>query len=1438
MEVQKFPPSPNWNSSDILCAGPHGIVIYGSRNTLVVANFEDKLFDNPSFPKCELIDLAHKERITSVRCCPSESAKYSRFFATGGDDSIVKLWNMTTLSPVMANFAHGDEKKIIAMDWTWKSSSFVLSVDDAGFIVAWDLEKNLTTKINVTKLLQAKKNTMLKAYTGKLLPLVIKCCPHQEDLVAVGIKGGLVCLITLRDSGQVLHCMRAHDKDVTSLSWCPVQENVLEGKDDMDQDKAFLLASVCKDRLIYIWRGIDGNVLRKIKLPHNFLGRQARLNASGSYINLDWTMRDTIVCSSNYGEIMKFDLSSRNRDLNDVDDLKSDGPIQPKWCLVHDIHPRCVFAVQSALYPKSRDCGAEKKAVVWSTAQDRHLVAVSLDDGKILVNLPTIGGFVYCMAPSPFDPSRIAVGVGDFSIRIWNTGNTKEIQMSTLWQKIKGKVMAIAWHPMQEMKLAFGTHEGRVGIQDITPGRLPVVFILRHKSAVYSLSWGPPCYKEGDTETLPQHCLYSCGDNEILQYNPEAPEKEPKRMSLLMRGSDVEHKRKMGTCTDVAWKPDNSLLAVGNSDGTMQLFTPPHLKLVYTLYAHRKLLMTLVWHPIGTSSDTGLSPMRHCLATGSNENVIHVYDFTNLIKAVTAGVEYNNPIQTVAKLSGHQKKVVNLSWSPHSSGQLCSASYDNTIRVWDVIHETCLACFMGHSGAGLACMWSSYDPDVIISGSTDFTLCAWRISMCKYVKKSTTGGSAKKKPPPVTVASAETTEKVETANGGSSASLPVAKSVKDVESSKGSFTWKGSLFPISWKVSGGIGMVNGVRRLLEKEEKGTLEAREEPNSAKLLFFGDRNDMHHLLKKEEEHHKSQGNMEQAQLMELWRGNVADMIKDAIAKGNLSDWLVSMAPTASHKLWVEACQAYSEQLAANGKYNHAATYLLACHKVDDAIKLLRSRSLYREALAIAHCRLAPDDPTAHEIMVEWGWNLFHKGNYEVAAMCFTAAEEYLAAAKALANRSTYPECIATAAALALKAGDEGKQLALMFSKQCMHINLQNNDWDAALDCVNKVKDLKPLSLVIELQRKLEECFKAHENGGDNVLCEWLTQRWKEGDSSLGQSSQNILKSFTSLPWSNDDKLSASEAYTCISNWRGEKVADAVKNFFLELAEELALSICAASSEGEVNLKKWNHILKAMSLCYSQQVLGAKSEDVWNHSLLKLCSLLAPNGPESITQLFEGFGADSQPEGFTRSIKAYTVFAAVSWVEGKWVVKNENKWPWSELAAFMLGNLEDILDPQVADYFKVEMEIHKMEQELIKAKSKSRMAGENSCSGALDKPLVGENGIDSKECSPKGEGLGDGESDNTGEGAEAVPISGSKTQEKTLEAIISVKEAEIGVLRDRKELFERSRISAPNPFISFFKLRNVCDMIVKSYGEEEDCLPCDVQKLKDKISSGIAF
>lgn len=68
------------------------------------------------------------------------------------------------------------------MDWSKFDPSLVVSADEPGRIVCWDLFSNTTQQYKF----------------GKLVPTCLACCPHRRDLIAMGTRSGLVCTVSLK----------------------------------------------------------------------------------------------------------------------------------------------------------------------------------------------------------------------------------------------------------------------------------------------------------------------------------------------------------------------------------------------------------------------------------------------------------------------------------------------------------------------------------------------------------------------------------------------------------------------------------------------------------------------------------------------------------------------------------------------------------------------------------------------------------------------------------------------------------------------------------------------------------------------------------------------------------------------------------------------------------------------------------------------------------------------------------------------------------------------------------------------------------------------------------------------------------------------------------------------------------------------------------------
>lgn len=133
-------------------------------------------------------------------------------------------------------------QKVIGVDWSKLNPNLVCFVSYDGVLVAWDINFN------------SSKKTPL----GKLTATCLTCCPHDEKIVAVGSKVGLIYIVNVNKS-EIMYKLRGHDQEIVSLSWCPVPFNVFQTKNSKD----FLLASGAKDKYVFYHFYCVCNVFKK-----------------------------------------------------------------------------------------------------------------------------------------------------------------------------------------------------------------------------------------------------------------------------------------------------------------------------------------------------------------------------------------------------------------------------------------------------------------------------------------------------------------------------------------------------------------------------------------------------------------------------------------------------------------------------------------------------------------------------------------------------------------------------------------------------------------------------------------------------------------------------------------------------------------------------------------------------------------------------------------------------------------------------------------------------------------------------------------------------------------------------------------------------------------------------------------------------------------------
>jgi gem associated protein 5 len=107
MNEVTLPPSPNWYLSNVLACTADGTIAYGSRNNIIIAKH---LPENSAShtPQISIISSAHKERVTVIAFSTSRESSdtYWNCLASAGDDSVIRVWNLETLSPLLAHNSH------------------------------------------------------------------------------------------------------------------------------------------------------------------------------------------------------------------------------------------------------------------------------------------------------------------------------------------------------------------------------------------------------------------------------------------------------------------------------------------------------------------------------------------------------------------------------------------------------------------------------------------------------------------------------------------------------------------------------------------------------------------------------------------------------------------------------------------------------------------------------------------------------------------------------------------------------------------------------------------------------------------------------------------------------------------------------------------------------------------------------------------------------------------------------------------------------------------------------------------------------------------------------------------------------------------------------------------------------------------------------------
>uniref|UniRef100_A0A8C0UFD6 Gem nuclear organelle associated protein 5 n=1 Tax=Cyanistes caeruleus TaxID=156563 RepID=A0A8C0UFD6_CYACU len=1200
--------------------------------------------------------IGHTDRISGFAFChcPGQGS----LCASSSDDGSIKIWDSGTLSPVLEYSLH--QNAISALHWSPLVKDLIVSGDEKGVIVCY----------------WHNRSDSQQFFPEPRTVFCLTCSPHHENLVAIGYKDGMVVIIDISRKREVVHRLRGHEDEIHCLAWCPVpgEERLPAWQDELQEEGKIpngeLIQDTATKKGCYLASGKINthkvwNSVMTLRLPPTKRrgGAVDPAVKERIWLTVHWpAARPTEIVSSGFGgELLLWNLTQ---------------PGKRKWTLLGSSegqnHSRIVFNLSSV---KNQD-----RELLFSISMDRDVKCWDLSTLDCSWTMPSLGGFVYSLAFSPVDTGCLAIGVGDSMIRVWNTLSMNNIyDVKTFWQSIKSKVTALSWHPTKEGSLAFGTDDGKVGIFDTlnssAKNKAPQISSTYHKKTVYTLAWGPatPPLITGDEQ--PSVTLYSCaGEGIVFQHNPWKLNGEANDINKVIRDTN-SIKHKLPARTEISWKPDGKLLALGNEDGSIEIFQAPNLKLLCTIQQHHKLINAIRWH-----HDHGSQPeLSYLIASGSVNATIYVHNLKNVVENSSGNpLMITEPFRTLA---GHTAKITSLSWSPHHEGRLVSACYDGTAQVWDVMKEEPLCNYRGHQGRLLSVQWSPVDSDCVYTGADDFSVHKWHISKQDHTRPPQGKKSielekkrsiqpkvkAKKKKKPVGKSPGKQ-DANDAMNGDDSMKemLLEENGVSDHEEEKEfqeaeladkvSVTGNNQIilvqcFPDCSALTLDASLKKRKPRSIlpfstlmdhrTKEElyqdclrlAACLKTKDNNEDVSpdlkdcihLGLFTDRDSLHKMIDMEGKHHLENGHAELFQQLMLWKGDMKGVLQAAAERGELTDQLVAMSPMVGYQAWVWTVEAFAKQLCFQEQYVKAASHLLSIHKVYEAIELLKVNNYYRlEAIVMAKARLRPEDPVLKDLYTSWAALLEKDGHYSMAAKCYLGASSPYDAVKVLSKKGDVTS-LKTAAELALVSGEE--ELSATLSLRCAQDLLLSRNWVGAQEVLQQHKTLFGQRLVFCLNEVLCRCLSERnpcERKSPVPPCyhSWELNREASFFDMVTEVWQNVLG------------MDTTEQATCAQEQlrRIEHPPSTInthpKQVLFHISHDLALAALSC------HLGMWDEAVKS--------ILGAvtRSFDAGNFTLMQeICTIILPKGCDDLRDKLDSTNAQSMDA--CRSLEGFVAY-----------------------------------------------------------------------------------------------------------------------------------------------------------------------------------------------------
>lgn len=279
----------------------------------------------------------------------------------------------------------------------------------------------------------------------------------------------------------------------------------------------------------------------------------------------------------------------------------------------------------------------------------------------------------------------IATGAADGAAIIWDVGRLDAVSSCVLRHKSEleeinqNQILSLDWSPDSHY-LATGCSDGTVHIWNVNGDEIHYIKIGNNVQ-IHVVRFDP----------TGKYVLYGGRDSTLGIISIESGE--------IIKKIGCKH----NDILDTNWKND-IIYAAGCNDGYVLMYDPD---------MNSSEIMELIGHS-GPVNGVAWSPDGRYLASCSDDNTIRFW--------------YKGGASIL--LEGHTGPVYAVRWSTQS---VCaSASFDNTIRLWNPRNHECMYVLKGHSMQiyGLS---FSYTGEYLVSGSADQSIKVWKVSDGKLI---------------------------------------------------------------------------------------------------------------------------------------------------------------------------------------------------------------------------------------------------------------------------------------------------------------------------------------------------------------------------------------------------------------------------------------------------------------------------------------------------------------------------------------------------------------------------------------------------------------------------------------------------------------------------------------------------------------------------------